>query len=492
MAFTRTISLLAFAVLPLCANAQISQQEYAQRRSALAARMGQGVLVAIGAEEPEADYLSFYQTSPFYYLTGVKEPGAALVMVKRDGKVTMTLFVEPRDPNRETWSGKRMGTEGATRITGLSAQESGTLTAAIDAAIAASDTLLYAIGDVRPGRPVLSADDQFIQTIQKKHQSITTIIPMDSAVRRIRARKSPAELDLINKAVLITIDAQREAMHALSPGMNEFEIQALIEYTFRRNGADRPSFATIVGSGENATTLHYNADDKFMADGELVVMDIGASYRGYAADVTRTVPVNGVYSQGQRDIYQAVRDAQAAGERNAKLGMQSHLMVDSVNASLNASLAKIGLIEAPGATYECGPDMKRQCPQLGLFYMHGLGHGIGLDVHDPGTSGTERGVLAAGDAFTIEPGVYVRANVLDLIPDSPRNREVKQKISAAVAKYKNIGVRIEDDYIATDKGVEWISKAPREIDEIEKFMKEHVAPKRDTEKINWYKTTSPE
>jgi Xaa-Pro aminopeptidase len=489
MTLLRFLSLAAVAVLPHAARAQISANEYQQRRAALASRIGDGVLIALGSEEPEQDYMSFYQNSPFYYLTGVKEPSAALIMVKRGGQVTTTLFVEPRDPAREVWSGKRMGPAGATQITGLPARESETLRAAIDSAILPSDTVLYVVGNVRPGRTVLSPEDQFINTIRANRTALT-VVPLDTAVSRIRARKSPAELDLIRKAVLITIDAHREAMRAMTPGMNEFEIQALIEYTFRRNGADRPSFATIIGSAENSTTLHYNTNDRFMNDGDVVVMDIGASYRGYSADVTRTIPVNGIFSPAQRDIYQAVRDAQAAAERQVKLGALAKPVVDSANASLNASLAKLGLIEAPGATYDCGPDLKRQCPQLGLFYMHGLGHGIGLDVHDPGTSGGMPGNFAAGDAFTIEPGVYVRANVLDVIPDSPRNRQLKQKISTAVAKYRNIGVRIEDDYIVTEQGVEWVSRAPREIAEIEKLMKEHASPKRDAEKVNWYKSTS--
>ena len=144
--------------------------------------------------------------------------------------------------------------------------------------------------------------------------------------------------------------------------MNEFEIQSLIEYTFRRNGADRPSFSTIVGSGPNSTTLHYNADDRFMNAGEVVVMDIGASYRGYAADVTRTVPINGTFTPDQRAIYQIVRDAQAAAERQAKLGAKAQLMSDSASAVLAAGLARLGLIESPTATYDCGaPQQPQQC-----------------------------------------------------------------------------------------------------------------------------------
>ncbi len=281
-------------------------------------------------------------------------------------------------------------------------------------------------------------------------------------------------------------------MRAIEPGMNEFEIQGLIEYTFRRNGADRPSFGTIVGSGPNSTTLHYNADDRFMNAGDVVVMDIGASYRGYAADVTRTVPVSGTFTADQRAIYQIVRDAQAAAERQAKLGAKASLMSDSASAVLAAGLARVGLIESPNATYDCGSAQQpQQCAQLELYYMHGLGHGIGLEVHDPDQF-YFTGTIATGSAFTIEPGIYVRENLLEILPKTAKNDALIAKLRPAVEKFKNIGVRIEDDYIGTEQGVEWISRAPREIAEVEAMMKETLAggTKRDQTKVDWYKRTA--
>lgn len=231
-----------------------------------------------------------------------------------------------------------------------------------------------------------------------------------------------------------------------------------------------------------------------MNDGDVVVMDIGASYRGYAADVTRTVPVNGVFSPAQREIYQAVRDAQASAERQAKFGAPSRIMSDSATASLAASLARLGLIESATATFDCeGQSGVVSCPQYRLYYMHGLGHGIGLDVHDPWRAGPAE-ILTAGHAFTIEPGIYVRGNTLDIIPDTPGNRALKEKIRPAVTRYANIGVRIEDDYLVTANDVEWISRAPREISEIEALMKNKSngpAP-RDPSRIEWYRVTTPQ
>jgi Xaa-Pro aminopeptidase len=278
-------------------------------------------------------------------------------------------------------------------------------------------------------------------------------------------------------------------MRQIASGQNEFETQALIEYTFRRNGADRPSFATIVGSGPNSTTLHYNADDRFMEAGDVVVMDVGSSYLGYAADVTRTVPVSGTFTAEQRQIYQIVRDAQAAAERQLKPGAPVDRMRDSATAVIAAGLTRLGLIESPTATFECETGGARgSCPQHFMYYMHGLGHGIGLDVHDPDQYYVT-GKIEAGSAFTIEPGIYVRANLLEILPDTDRNRAMIAKIRPAVQRFANIGIRIEDDYVVTDRGVEWISKAPREIDEVEASMREEFAGPmpRDSTKVNWYK-----
>jgi Xaa-Pro aminopeptidase len=489
------VSGLGLAAAATALGAQVPQAEYAQRRAALAAKIQDGVLLAIGAQEPAQDYLSFYQNEQFTYLTGYNEPNAALVMVKRGGQTSATLFVEERDPAAEVWTGKRFGPAGAARAAGIDARPVQQLRAVLDSLLGTA-TQLYVVGNVQAvGRPndeqrVLSAEDQFVRAIMASHTSVK-VSPANMWVTMLRGTKSAAELDLIRKAVVITADAQRDAMRAIEPGMNEFEIQSLIEYTFRRNGADRPSFSTIVGSGPNSTTLHYNADDRFMNAGEVVVMDIGASYRGYAADVTRTVPINGTFTPDQRSIYQIVRDAQSAAERQVKIGAKVQVMSDSAAAVLATGLARVGLIESPNATYDCGSAQQpQQCPQLGLYYMHGLGHGIGLEVHDPDQFAFT-GTFAPGSAFTIEPGIYVRENLLEILPKTPRNEQLIARIKPAVERFRNIGVRIEDDYVVTDQGMEWISRAPREIGEVEALMRETLAgaPKRDATRLDWYRRT---
>ena len=473
------------------------QQEYRGRREALAGQLPDGVVLALGAPEPAHDYLSFFQAPSFYYLTGFREPGAALVMVKRRGTVTATMFVEPRIPAREVWSGARLGTEGVARLMGMAARPASQLRPTVDSLLR-TGLPLHVVGDVRGERAgdaddsFLTADEQFVESLRRTHSGLR-VRSANGVVERLRGTKSATELAFIRRAVEITVRAHDEALRSLEPGMNEFELQALIEYTFRRNGAERPGFASIVGSGPNATTLHYNANDRFVEPGDVVVMDIGASYKGYSADVTRTLPANGTFSPEQRAIYQLVRDAQAAAERQATVGTPAQRMSDSASATLAAGLARLGLIESPSARYDCEADgARRECLQLTLYYMHGLGHGIGLEVHDPDQYYFTN-VIRQGSAFTLEPGIYVRANLLDVLPETPRNRALAARLRPTVERYKNIGVRIEDDYLVTERGVEWISRAPREMAEIERAMREpYRGPAaRDTAMVNDYRKAVP-
>ena len=483
------VALTCFAAPPLAA--QFSASEYAKRRAALLAQIPDGIVVALGAHEPSQDYLSFYQSPSFNYLTGFLEPDAVLVMTKSASATTSTLFVEPRIPAREVWVGARLGLDAARQRTGIATREIGAWPAVLDS-LASARLPVYVIGDFPGedggGSTALTPDQQLVAALRRRHPGLV-VKNATPNVEQLRAVKSPGELALIRTAADITARAQRAAMLALEPGLNEFEIQALLEYVFRRNGAERPSFASIVGSGPNTTTLHYNADDRFIEHGDLVVMDIGASYKGYAADVTRTLPASGVYSPRQGAIYQIVRDAQAAAESQAKLGAPAHLMSDTASAVLAAGLTRLGLIESPAATYDCDfGGQVGQCSQLQLYYMHGLGHGIGLEVHDPEQYYFTQ-TIAPGSAFTIEPGIYVRADVLDVLAKTPRNAALAAKLRPVVEQYRNIGVRIEDDYVATPAGVEWISRAPRELTEIESLMKlpRATVTSRDSSLISRYR-----
>jgi Xaa-Pro aminopeptidase len=386
-----------------------------------------------------------------------------------------------------------LGAEGAERLTGIPAPEAARLWPAVDSLLRhrpALYTLFPGSGDEVPSADS-TRDQRRLAALARDRGARTA--GLDEALNRLRGTKSAAELDRIRRAVAITDLAHRAAMRSVEPGMNEWEIQALIEYTFRRNGAERPGFASIVGSGPNAVTLHYNANDRFMEAGEMLVMDIGALYRGYSADVTRTVPVSGTFSPEQRAVYETVLAAQKAAEALAGPGATWPELNAAASRAVAEGLARMGLIEGLDATYDCGGGGEPgRCPQHRLFFMHGLGHGIGLDVHDPDAS--YFGAFQVGSAFTIEPGIYVRADALDGLPDTPANRAMIARLRPAVQRFRNIGVRIEDDYFITASGVERVSSgSPREIDEIEALMRESGPGNRERrpEIVEWYRATAP-
>ena len=474
----RRLALAVWLCAAAPAAAQITQKEYEQRRAALMVRLPDtATVVVFGADEPEQDYLEFNQNPGMLYLTGLREPEAGLILIKKGTSLTSMLFVQPRDPAAEVWTGLRMGPDAATRATGLPARSSESFHEVIDS-LAAISSRLFVVGEIRDKGLLgndLNSTEQFVQSLQRNYPNLRIMTGANSLLLQLRGTKSAAELALIKRSVEITVASQEAAMRAARPSMFEYELEAIIEAGFRKAGAERPSFATIVGSGPNSTILHYNVNDRQIRAGDLVVMDVGSSYMGYAADVTRTIPIGGTFSPAQRQIYQIVRDAQAAAERNAKPGMKSQVMADSAASVIAAGLARLGLVDSAAATYDVvGPngDIVQQ-PQYTLYYMHGLGHGIGLEVHDP-EQFYYTGTIAEGSAFSIEPGIYVRPNLLEILADTPRNKALIAKIRPAVERYKNTGVRIEDDYIVTANGLEWISRAPREISEIEAVMRRPV------------------
>ncbi len=482
ISFAFALLLLAGLLIPPPApvSGQVTTEEYAERRSALATAIGDGLVLAVGNAAPPQDYIPFHQNSLFRYLTGFTEPDAALVMVIEGGETTEVLFVNPRDPGRETWEGLRMGPERSEAETGLPGRSVTDLTAVMDSLLLHHSELRL-VGPYQPGAPVMNDVTQRVDALIDQHDDVR-VRPINQQVNALRAMKSEGERELLRRTVAITVEAHRQAALRLAPGRNEFEIQAAIEATFRRYGSERPAFASIVGSGPNSTVLHYNANNRFMEDGDVVVIDIGASLGGYAADVTRTYPVNGRFTPEQRDIYQLVRDAQAAAEAIVAPGVGMLRMNAEASRVLAEGLAELGLIESPEAVFEVAPG--QFAPQLRLFYMHGLGHGIGLDVHDPAPE-----PLEPGAAFSIEPGLYVRPNLLDeVIEDTPANRRMIEAIRPAFERYRGIGVRIEDDYLLTEEGLEWLSPAPREIEELEALLATpHADEDRNEEWIEWYR-----
>lgn len=471
--------LFGVALRQAAAGAQISNEAHAERRNALAARVGDGIVLALGSAAPPQDYIPFSQNSLFRYITGFTEPDAALLMVIEGGRISETLFMNPRDPGRETWEGFRVGPERSIEATGIRGRSGVELSAVVDSLLGHHNRIRV-IGAWQPSAPLRNDVTQRIEALMAGHPGVA-IEPINAQVNMLRAVKSPAELDLLEKSVAITVAAHREVAGILAPGMNEFEFDAIVSYTFRRHGAEGSAFASIVGSGSNSTILHYNANDRFMEAGEVVVVDIGASYGGYAADVTRTYPVSGRFTPEQRAIYQVVLDAQKAAEVMAGPGARAAEMAAVASGVLAEGLTHLGLIESPNATWETGSGT---APQLRLFYMHGLGHGIGLDVHDPNPD-----PLVPGAFISIEPGLYVRPNLLsEIIPDTPANRRMIEAIRPAFERFMGIGVRIEDDYRITETGSVRVSLAPREIDEIEAVMAEPWAgAPRNPDWVEWFR-----
>jgi Xaa-Pro aminopeptidase len=486
------IRLLAIAMLVVAgpAAAQIPTAEYAARRDSVAAHLGDGVLLAYGAGDPMTDESDFHQLPSFEYLTGHRRMNAVFVMAMKSGKVTyQMLFEPPIDPRRALYDGFAPDSAELERRTGLGLRSNEHLRDVMDAL--ASRGTLWTVTDThsRDYRTTdsLSAERTFVQRFWAAHPSVV-VRSADPLLDSLMVVKSPAEIALLRKAVEISAQGEVAAMKAVHPGVNEGTIHALTDYTFRMEGASGPSFRAIIGSGPNSTSYHYRANDRVMLSGEIVVMDMGALYDGYAGDVTRTIPVSGKYSADQAAIYAIVRSAQVAAEREAKPGAPVANGEKAIRAIMATELAKLGLTEGVDASFDPPwADAARcervpvVCSQAFIYMAHGPGHGIGLEVHDAGGySYSPTGSFRLNEVFTIEPGVYISTALLDMLADTPKNRAFIAKVRPVVERYNHTGIRIEDDYLVTADGVEWLSKAPREMKEIEAVMKAGATARAST------------
>jgi Xaa-Pro aminopeptidase len=418
-------------------------------------RMGQDS-VAVISSAPEATRSNdtnyrYRQNSDFYYLTGFDEP-EAIAVITPNQEQKFTLFVRPRDPEREIWDGRRAGVEGALAQYGADAafpvEEFGVKLGDL---INNARNLYYRIGG---GNPDL--DDQIVRQIgrmrsmgRKGINAPEAIIDTGAILHEMRLIKSADEVELMQRAADIAAEGHREAMKAARPGMKEYELEALIEFIFRRNGAAAPAYTSIVGSGANATVLHYINNDATLKDGDLLLIDAGAEYQGYASDITRTFPVNGRFTSAQRDIYDLVLQTQVDCVERARPGISMEELKSHSIELLTEGMVRLGLLEGE-------PQKLIEEKKYEQFYMHGLGHFLGIDVHDVGRyyrDGESRR-LEPGMVITVEPGLYVAENT-ENIPD----------------KYRGIGVRIEDDVLVTENGPRVLSsKVPKQPEEIEALM----------------------
>jgi Xaa-Pro aminopeptidase len=392
----------------------------------------------------------FRQDSDFLYLTGFEEP-EAIAVLKPNGETRYTLFVRPRDPEREIWDGRRAGVEGAKGEFGADesfpiAEFDEKLNGLLDGA----EKLYYRLGVNR------DLDDTVIRELvrmraynRKPIHPPQTIIDPATIVHEMRVLKSPEELEIMQRSADIAAEAHVEAMKFVRAGMKEYEVEALIERIFRERGAAGPSYTSIVGAGANATVLHYINNDGEMRDGDLVLIDAGAEYRGYASDITRTFPVNGRYTEPQREIYDLVLKAQKQCVEMVRPGVTHEQLKQHSIRVLTEGMVELGLLK--GEPEELIKEKKHE-----QFYMHGLGHMLGIDVHDVGRYwyGQDSRALEPGVVMTVEPGLYIAPDTKD-IPE----------------KYLGIGVRIEDDVLCTANGPRVLTTGvPKEAEEIEALM----------------------
>lgn len=433
---TALVVILQFFICFQTFSQQFESAVFMERRQKLSEQVSDGIIVLESSPVYERNHdveYDYRQGSNFYYLTGFEESSSAIIIDPLSDK-PYTLFVQPKNPKLEVWTGILTGTENAVTVYGA------------DASLGIKEFEKKLEEYLKAGRKIYFPKfDGSIKAIISRSGASVTTGDIDSAVGEMRLFKSAYELEMMQKAIDITCDGLIASMKAGKPGMYEYQLQAVLEYNFRTSGSPRNGFPSIVGSGPNTTILHYETNRRMTENGELVVMDVGAEYGYYSADVTRTFPLNGKYSPAQKRIYNIVLAAQKEAMEFIKPGVR-FIQVDRIaRAVVKKGLVTLGMIQESDNTYG--------------FFMHGTSHWLGLDVHDAGsysTKGKNDRILEPGMVLTVEPGIYIKEGTTGVDPE-----------------YYNIGVRIEDDVLVTADGFKLLSgKAPREINEIEKIMSE--------------------
>jgi len=422
----------------------------------------------------------YRQDSNFFYLTGIEQPESILVILPGNKNQKEILFVRPRDAVREHWEGHSLTSAEASRLSGIGKvyettefepflnsvlagksyeTEIGVTSSDYEAFFAALKNNTAQIAVVGPPPGVSGVLPESYSYVNKLRQRFTGVQMRDvsSLFSRLRLIKTDYERKMLEESARISGDAHKAGMKTAGPEVWEYQVQAAMEYTFKKNGAIGWGYPSIVASGPNATTLHYEASTRQMKSGELILVDAAANYSYLTTDITRTYPVNGKFTSAQKDIYELVLRAQEEAAKVAVAGTRIRDVHRKTVEVISEGLKKLGLItDAKGDQYS-------------IWYTHSASHWIGEDVHDVGD---RNAVLADGMAFTIEPGIYIRQEALDNLPKTPENQEFIRKVQSAFDKYKDIGVRIEDSYILTDGKAKLLSTGiPKTVDEIENFMK---------------------
>lgn len=472
------LALAVYAPAPLLAGPL--QDDLRARRERAMEKLGTDALaifwsapVRVYSHDVEYEYR---QDSNLLYLTGIDQEDTVLVLMPGNETRREILFIREADARREHWSGHSLTPAEATAQSGIqtvmTVRDFEPFVAAMLSKRAMGgnaneyqrffDALSEGRGKLalmlEPQNNISATTGPVTQFAAKLRDRFFGFAVMDATpiVYRLRQNKTPYEQDVLRKSVAISSDAHRAGMKAAAPGKYEYEVEAAIEEVYLRSGAMSWGYPSIVGSGPNATILHYNKSSRKMEAGDLLLVDAAANYQGYTGDITRTYPISGRFMPAHRDIYDIVLAAQEAGIKAARVGNSPSDIQAACDGVLRAGLVKLGLV-----TETTGQQFK-------IWATHGVVHWIGMDVHDVGP----RRPLEAGMAFVIEPGIYIREAALENLPKTAENLAFIEKVRAAVQKYKNIGVRIEDSFLLTEKGLERLSeRVPRTVEEIEGFMR---------------------
>ncbi|HMJ13093.1 MAG TPA: Xaa-Pro aminopeptidase [Polyangiaceae bacterium] len=425
------------------------RSEFAERRKRVLSALQPGILLVFAAptairnNDVEHEYR---QDSDFFYLSGFDEPDSVLVLTTR-GEQCFQLFVRPRDPEREVWDGARAGVDGAVAEFGASAAfPIAEFEAKLPELLQDQERLFYRLGKEQSHDAlVLSALERTRAKGRLGSSWPTQIVDPATVIHEMRLFKSGEEVELMRSAAAITRDAHVRAMAETRAGRYEYEIEAVLRERFHAGGAERCAYAPIVGSGPNATVLHYRRNNRRMQPGDLLLIDAGCEYRYYACDVTRTFPVSGKFSAAQQELYEIVLEAQLASIDATRPGSTLDAVHQRSVQRITEGLVRLGIIQGPT---EAALEEQRYKP----YFMHRTSHWLGMDVHDVGRyhrGGTAR-ELEPGMVITVEPGIYISQNAP--VPE----------------QYRGIGIRIEDDVLVTREGhVVLTESIPKSVAEIE-------------------------
>ena len=467
-------------------DSQDLQKELSHRRNAVIESMAhRGMLVLFSG--PAKSYsgdveYEYRQENNFHYLTGLRQADCTLVLMPQNEKYREILFVPEKDPLQELWTGKMLSRKEARDLSGIETVWAASRFDAFlnrvlygrpygagrysdspeyrgfFADLARGEAEVFLLLEPKPGlKGRLEQNHLFAERLRERFSGIT-IRDMAPKLHRLRMNKSDFELSQLRRAIDITVEAHQEVLKKLRPEDWEYQIEALVEYIFKRSGAFQWAFPSIVASGPNATILHYQESLRQGQGGELLLLDIGAEYNFYAADLTRTVPISGRFSRQQAEIYELVLEAQKAAMAAVRPGSSLPQIHDVAVEVIRAGLLRLGLIA------------DKSSRQYRVFFPHGVGHWLGMDVHDVGPYEQK---FEPGMVLTVEPGIYVRQDAPERLAELGAEPEAIESIRKQLDQYLHIGVRIEDDVVVTQDGYELLSaSAPREIRDIEAMMRE--------------------